>query len=252
MTFSPPDNALGAELLWWREDGNRHTLVTIAGPLLAPRMDARGVVLTFALHDVEGRFVTSWTHELGAEETLHVDSRSVSSDVARGGAEGALVIWVTPLGERPAFAEEYSRALTMVDWFSEQGELVTLHADQSVVLASRPVELTEIVFLAMHTVLSVLRGWYWVPSSLGLLFALEHALRAPSRPLGLVRAESSARPRARRARSRRGRHDRLRRTRRAGADRLRRRPAGSGDVRLAAAHARAEWSHALHLRQPCF
>ncbi len=147
MTFSPPDNALGAELLWWREDGNRHTLVTIAGPLLAPRMAARGVVLTFALHDVEGRFVTSWSHDLGAEETLHVDSRSVSSDLARGVAEGALVVWVTPLGERPAFAEEYSRALTMVDWFSEQGELVTLHADQSVVLASRPVELTEIVFL---------------------------------------------------------------------------------------------------------
>ena len=42
-------------------------------------------------------------------------------------------------------------------------------------------------FLLMHTVLSVLRGWYWVPTSLGLLFALEHALRAPSRPRGLVR-----------------------------------------------------------------
>lgn len=54
--------------------------------------------------------------------------------------------------------------------------------------STRLVVLASSVFLAMHTVLSVLRGWYWVPSSLGLLFALEHALRAPSRPLGLVRA----------------------------------------------------------------
>jgi len=145
--FTPPEDALGAELVWWREDGDRHTLLTIVGPLFADPIGAPGVTLTFALHDVDGRFVTSWQRELGADETLFVDSREKNADIPSGLSEGALVVWVTPTQERPARADRYSRLYAMVDWFSDRGELVSLHTDQSVVSDSQPVELTETVFL---------------------------------------------------------------------------------------------------------
>lgn len=37
--------------------------------------------------------------------------------------------------------------------------------------------LASLAFVAMHTVLSLVRGWYMVPSTIGLLFTLEHAMR---------------------------------------------------------------------------
>lgn len=46
-------------------------------------------------------------------------------------------------------------------------------------------------FLAMHTVLGVVRGWYFVPSTLALIFALEHAIetgRRAERLTSLARA----------------------------------------------------------------
>ena len=90
----PPPNALGAELVWWREDGHQHTLLTIGGPLFAERTGATSLVLTFALHDVEGRFVTSWERALGASDTVFFDSRAVRADVPAAVTEGALVVWI--------------------------------------------------------------------------------------------------------------------------------------------------------------
>lgn len=147
MTFVRPDGALGADLIRWREDGHRHTLVTIAGPLFARVIGARAVVLTFALYDVEGRFVVSWQRELGADDTVFVDSRDPIAGLPRGLSEGALVVWVTPIFDAHGFADRYSRAYAMVDWFTDRGELVSLHTDQCVLATSCPVELTEIVFL---------------------------------------------------------------------------------------------------------
>jgi hypothetical protein len=148
---SPPDDALGAELVWWREDGDRHTLLTIHGPLFADVIGAERVGLTLVLHDVNGKPVTSWQHELGRGETLFFDSRTKASELPPGLTEGVLVVWVgTPLVPSKKDldrARHYERAMSMVDWFSDRGELVSLHADQSIVSKPRSLELTEMVFL---------------------------------------------------------------------------------------------------------
>ena len=144
MSFDPPPDALGAELVHWREDGTHHTILTIAGPLFANKVGASRVRLTCALYDLEGRFVTSWERELAAGDALFLDSRELSPEPA----EGALVVWVSAPDADPELAHRYTRAQTMVDWFSDAGELVSLHTDQSVVMSGgTPVELTEIVFL---------------------------------------------------------------------------------------------------------
>ena len=137
--------------MWWREDGSRHTLVTIAGPIFGSAIGASSVGLTFALHDVDGTFVRSWRQDLRADETLFVDSRTTGAPVAADFSEGALVIWVTPTSAPPTFARDYSRAGTMVDWYSDAGDLASLHADQSVTSPSRPLELTEMVFVETPT-----------------------------------------------------------------------------------------------------
>src|SRR5262245_50495697 len=80
-------DALGAELIWWRADGDWHTLVTIAGPLFCDRIEASRVRLTFELRDIDGALVTTWRRELARTETVVVDSRKAEGP-ARGVREG--------------------------------------------------------------------------------------------------------------------------------------------------------------------
>lgn len=155
------EHALGAELVWWREDGDRHTLLTIHAPLFADVIGASRIGLTFVLHDVEGRVVTSWQREIGAKDTLFVESRSAITGIPSGFTEGALVVWVSPVDAVPELASLYVRAYAMVDYFSERGELVSFHADQSVIPRSGSIELTEIVLretLATSTFLVLVNG----------------------------------------------------------------------------------------------
>jgi hypothetical protein len=141
MTFARPANAVGAELVHLRENGVEHTLVTLAGPLFVPLLGVDRVGLTFALHDADGAFIRSWERELGARETIFVDSRAI----ADAPASGVLAVWVTTSAPLPADLGGYPRAGMMVDWFSDRGAIASLHSDQSVCDRDTPIELTEVV-----------------------------------------------------------------------------------------------------------
>jgi hypothetical protein len=161
MGFRPPTGVLGAELFYWREDSENHSLLTIAGPLSAHAVGAEKLDVTLALFDVHGDFITSWREEVRAESALFVDSRDVIAKVRRACTEGALVVYVHAPSPAAKYAEHYARSYAMADWFSEAGDLVSLHTDQSVIEKSSSIELTEIVFeetASQRTKLVVVNG----------------------------------------------------------------------------------------------
>jgi hypothetical protein len=151
--------ALGAELVYFREDGRRHTLLTIAAPLFLDVLGCEKVRLVVEVRDLAGALAGTLERELGAGAAVFVDSREVARELPAAPSEGAWVVWVVPL--TPALAETYWRTFAMVDWFSDDGELASLHTDQSVRRSDEPLEWTEIVVVetsAIKTSLVVVNG----------------------------------------------------------------------------------------------
>lgn len=144
MGFAPPAGALGADLLYWVEDGAQHTLVTFAGALFLPWLGAPRGALDLCLFDAGGALVRRWREELTADGAVVVDSRAL----ARAGpvpAEGLLAAFVTVPGEAPE-TTRHLRCGAMIDWLSDEGDVACLHSDQSVLdRGDEPLELTEIV-----------------------------------------------------------------------------------------------------------
>lgn len=148
-TFSPPKNLLGADLFWWQETGDLHTLISIHAPVM-PAGDAPQISITFVLFDRAGVPRTSWQRDILADETIVIDSALVhrTAGVADLPEEGTLAAFVSskqPVGDRAA--RHYNRLYSLVDWYSDGGELVSLHNDQSVTAGDAAIEFTEIAFL---------------------------------------------------------------------------------------------------------
>ena len=138
---------VSAELVYFREDGRRHTLLTIAGPLFMPMLGYASVKLHVAVHDRAGQKVGAVDHVLDADGAVFIDSRELARAVPGLPEEGALVVWVTPTSRLPDQARaDYSGAGSMVDWFSDDGQLASLHSDQTLRQGTKPIEWTEVVF----------------------------------------------------------------------------------------------------------
>ena len=148
-TFSPPKNLLGADLFWWQETGDLHTLISIHAPVI-PVADAPQISLTFVLFDTAGVPGTSWQRDVLADETIVIDSALVhrTADDADLPEEGTLAAFVSS-GQpvQDSVAREYHRLYSLIDWYSDDGELVSLHNDQSVIARDAAIEFTEIAFL---------------------------------------------------------------------------------------------------------
>ncbi len=105
-TFSPPKNLLGADLFWWQETGDLHTLISIHAPVIAAA-DAPQISLTFVLFDSAGVPRTSWQREVRPDETIIIDSALVhhNADDTDLPAEGTLAAFVSskqPVADRVA------------------------------------------------------------------------------------------------------------------------------------------------------
>ena len=148
-----PENLLGADLFWWREDGVFHTLITISGAIeinnALPRGSLPRANLTFALFDIEGAFQFAWNRKIESEETLFIDSTIISDEhpEARKISEGSLVIFVSAETElSDEVKKSYKRLYSLVDWRSEDGDLVSLHNDQSIKLRKDGTDSTSLRF----------------------------------------------------------------------------------------------------------
>src|SRR5262245_15366329 len=126
-----PENILGGDLIWWRETASCHTAVTVWGGAthllrLTRPNDLAEVGLLFRLHDPSGKLRASWTRRIRPGLPITVDSRDFPGILE----EGVLAIISTAEFAGPTLPSgKYRRLLSMVDWYSDEGDLASLHSD---------------------------------------------------------------------------------------------------------------------------
>lgn len=143
----------GGDLVWWRDDAEWHTLVSIdcsiesnnhlkPGTLAMPR-------LLLVWTDSQGSPLDAQQIRVQNRSHLVLDSRKLATLFGRPvvtAAEGVLVIVLWP--DAPADKDSlagYSRLYVTVDWHSEAGQLISLHSDQSFRKIRKAIDLTEMV-----------------------------------------------------------------------------------------------------------
>lgn len=142
-----PENALGADLLWWRTTNAMRTSVAILWGGFHPFQD---VVHLRALLIPSGRSdIISWRIPLIPGQPVFIDSAASGPWRPLEGADGVLALYACTDGEPSAEARaNYNRLLPILDWRAADSRIVTLHSDQ-VVMRGRNTkqQFTEIVVL---------------------------------------------------------------------------------------------------------
>lgn len=138
--MAAPEPARAADLIWWRESPACHTVVTLWTGIddlgrLGPNVRGEST-LRFELRDPSGQLRSRWTTATAPGMPITVDSRNQPGILE----EGVLVI-------SPDAGRSGLRLLSMVDWYSDEGELVSLHSDHSISPSASDIEYTEVVFL---------------------------------------------------------------------------------------------------------
>ena len=137
-----PDGVLGGDLIWWRDSPTVHTTVTIwrGETGLRKRGTSQSNEIFLRLHDPGGKVLTSWTQSIRRGMPVIVDSKDHSGVIE----EGVLAVFAI---SKNICVEKYRRLFSMVDWYTDDGKLVSLHSDHSVSTRTKPIEFTEVVFL---------------------------------------------------------------------------------------------------------
>ena len=141
-----PDNYLGADLFWWIDRPDLHTLITIYWRTLGVE-NIQGC-LSFGLFDQKGELRVEWEQMIEGNRFIVIDSmKRFPPDSKNHVEEGVLAVFVSIKDSDPnVFKKNYKRLYSIIDWYSEEGEFCTLHNDQSLVPTNRKIEFTEIVF----------------------------------------------------------------------------------------------------------
>ena len=134
------EGAHAADLIWWRESAACHTAVTLWTGIddlgrLGPKVSGE-TILRFELRNPAGELQHSWTQSTEPGMPIVVDSARHPGIVEDG------VLVVSSAAGRPGL-----RLLSMVDWYSTERDLVSLHSDHSISPAAFEIEYTEVVFL---------------------------------------------------------------------------------------------------------
>ena len=145
----------GGDLFWWREDGHWHTLITIDGDVQSSNMLPPGSLeqarLLLVWFDAEGTPRDAQALTLHRGDSFFLDSRRLAQTFDRtilAAHDGVLAICLWPQAAlAPDVQAAYTRLYTLVDWHSEDGDLVSLHNDQSFRSGDSPRAITEIVVL---------------------------------------------------------------------------------------------------------
>jgi hypothetical protein len=138
------------QLFWWQESPQMHTLITLWAYPLAVHTQAKQFLLTFALFSVRGELQTTWQQSLQVEECLFLDSATCPATQALSLTEGVLAVSITTVQDHALQTEspiqvEPPQLYSIIDWYSETGDLVSLHSDQILRPRQSPVEWTEMV-----------------------------------------------------------------------------------------------------------
>jgi hypothetical protein len=139
-------NVRGVDLIWWREGGGWHTLVTLFSVSELPSPST----LTFVLYGDDGGERARWTADFEPAAVIVVDSGRLDDWLPgfRTAGDGVLAVTVgTPEAAASNAGPETVQLRSLVDWYNDDGRLASLHNDQCVVPPSStgPQEWTEIV-----------------------------------------------------------------------------------------------------------
>ncbi len=142
-----PENALGADLIWWRTANGMRTIANVFWAEAQAFPDP--VHLQALLFDASGQAVRSWRIDLRRGEWIFVDSAADGPWRELDGQDGVLALYAcTSVPPSRKAREAYNRLFPVVDWRTADGRIATLHSDQVVCRGrDRRQELTEVVVL---------------------------------------------------------------------------------------------------------
>jgi hypothetical protein len=156
-----PNNALGADLLWWRTSQGMRTTATLFWNRFQAFPDL--VHLQAMLFDAEGETVASWRIPLHPDQPIFIDSGADGPWQHAAGIDGMLALYTcTDVEPSDEARQGFNRLLPLLDWRAADGQVVTLHSDQVVRRGKKSLQrFTEIVVLETgdeHNALVILNG----------------------------------------------------------------------------------------------
>jgi hypothetical protein len=143
-TGDRPTVSIGHDLYWWRhDDAGLRTTVSVYWP---DGWEFERVLAVLRWFDSEGQLAAQHDLWLAADRMLSIDSSvpPVALSLAIGGSDAVLSIELFADGEVIDSDEDRHRLYGLIDWYSEAGDIVTLHSDHCVLLQPQKSTLTEI------------------------------------------------------------------------------------------------------------
>ena len=144
LRASRPAVSIGHDLYWWRhDDAGLRTAVSFYWP---DGWEFERVLAVLRWFDPDGALAAEHEVWLAVDRMLSIDSGSppVPVPLAVDGADAVLSIELFADGEAVDSDEDRHRLYGLIDWYSEAGDIVTLHSDHCVLLKPQKLALTEI------------------------------------------------------------------------------------------------------------
>ena len=139
-----PAVSIGHDLYWWRhDDAGLRTAVSFYWP---DGWEFERVLAVLRWFDPDGALTAEHEVWLAVDRVLSIDSGSppVPVPLEVDGADAVLSIELFADGEAIDSDEDRHRLYGLIDWYSEAGDIVTLHSDHCVLLKPQKLALTEI------------------------------------------------------------------------------------------------------------
>jgi len=139
-----PSVSIGHDLYWWRhDDTGLRTAVSVYWPA---GWDYERLLAVLRWFDADGTLAAEHEVWLEADRMLSVDSSAPPVPLALAPAGGDAVLSIELFADiEPIDSDEdRHRLYGLIDWFSEGGDIVTLHSDHCVLLEPHKLVLTEI------------------------------------------------------------------------------------------------------------
>ena len=139
-----PSVSIGHDLYWWRhDDAGLRSAVSVYWPSDAGPARVLAVLRWF---DHSGTMIAEHEQWLAADEMLSIDGSALPVFVAptAPGNDGVLSIELYADIDPITTDDDRYRLYGLIDWYSEAGDIVTLHSDHCVLLQPTELILTEI------------------------------------------------------------------------------------------------------------
>ena len=135
-----PPVSVGHDLFWWRhDDAGLRTAVSVYWPRSWEYTELLAVLRWF---DGDGIAIAVHQQWLAADRMLSIDSSS--PPIPLTGAEVLLSVELFADGEPITDDDDRHRLYGIIDWYSQAGDIVTLHSDHCVLMEPLELSLTEI------------------------------------------------------------------------------------------------------------